>query len=100
MIVIKCWVLRTGKAGTVFLVTYVFQTLSGDHRTGVLLEMLVKRPNSLLPVFCQSLEEVGQAHVVDILRDRGQFHSHSYSSGLPSQILTCTQLKGHWLCLF
>jgi len=24
----------------------------------------------------------------------------AYSSGLPSWILTCTELKGHWLCFF
>jgi len=27
------------------------------------------------------------------------FHK-SFPSGLPPQILTCTELKGHWLCLF
>jgi len=25
---------------------------------------------------------------------------HVRSSGLPSRILTCTELQGHWLCLF
>ena len=41
------------------------------ERVKKLLAILERRPDKYLPKFCEALEEVGQSHVVDILKIKG-----------------------------